>query len=861
MMCEAGEDGWSDNESDSSTFANRGDFSEDWSAGESWPGSTDGSDVASGGDFDDETDYETSASRNVWKCDDEYSDCDDTVICQRGWRFEGEGECYCPDCEAEAEADWRPPVAAWEASDSVYEEDRHNRKPRRSRRVGTTKQQQKEKHPPPPPPLSRPPPPPPAPCPSFGYGGDEQHETAKQVEASNSPAQPKTNVGKRMFQLAAEIFSSTPRALYLEYLRKGCDTKIPFKTVSETATSSDKYFDSCFRTSDPKAAPKYFNAMDFSDLAKFERSILPEGDTLVVLMEKKYAKSKKTSSKYYKLYDGRYQALLIREANVKRANCTILCVDKDTKEVRLVPKKDQEHFKLFRRCAESHIFGELEKLPHHQTPGAAISTLLTSPIEGTVADIIAASPDLDPPRHLLVVSHRNTLSKRALRDLLKPKSNDFSYLALLKKRGSKGDIWEEGVDVALLTPSFLSNGKHGFKIFTLDSEWAESIWTGYKFSGKRAGGGPTECHLTEALLQMVATSTKTKREKARDRREATRAARKQRKSEIQRKMEFAEAAYSNDDIIASYWDNPGGEEEEEEEVESELKRKRHSYFSEADYEDEMRCADLEAEAILFDNCKLPPTSCGCDDCLDCSELYGKSVRPWGPQIRQDCQPDTFEYLKIFGLHTEANVALVTRALGLSVAAFDIEATTEFLHEEGSDGIPFEPVSKVAAPTGKVAVQRACKIGHGDSFGDSETFTYREFEQGSVGDSQAEMIAEWYEYMRIRRKKLAEQKTLILKPILDHLGLLLKEMRVYYEGRLAAETGDGGDEEEWTAQIDPDSALKNSLPGKFLLHLNKKIQELRVFSFNGTSYDHVLVSKTKTKFYIHLKKVPKFYRSL
>ena len=748
------------------------------------PGESGSSDDSSGcsgsgsefGDEQDETSQSESYSRcetppNVWCGEDDYPDCDEASppasVCA----------CSRSGSEGESDAEETPPSATPEA------------RRKNGRQVADT-----------PAPRNSPPP----------------HSTTEAAcRAKNSKADP----GKRLFELVAERYSSSPKELYLRYLRNGCDTKIPFKGIAESATHSDKYFEACYRLSDASLPAKYFNGLEFGDLAKFEKSVLPNGTALLAFLEKSY--ERKMEPKYYKLYDGRYNEILCKEGSATRKKCVIVCVNRETKAVRMVPYSHEQHQVLFRHSSEELIFGPIRHQQVHKSPAQAVAHgdfAWCSDEPGSVIDLVEQSEELAAvvPQNVLVVAHRNTVGKKTLKDMAAPKSNDFLYLALLKKRGCGSDPWGEGMKVKMLIPAFSNSGHKGFRVRTLTQEWAEAVWMGYKYTAKR---GTHDSHLTDALLKLVGDSTKNKREKARAKREATRDRRKEKRAEIRRKMDMAESALLDDDLN-EYWSQ-----DEDEEVECPGGKRAAAALGDVD---DFQFAEREVEIDVGDGMAFYP--CSCDDCIDSADNYGKSVRSEGPQQRQDAQPDTFEYLKIFGIDTAENRAIVRRVLALSVAAFDIEATTEFIRGE-HDGLPYEAVSNVRYPTGKVAVQRACKLGHGDSFGDGETFAYREFDEADTGS----MVSEWYSYMRKRRKKLAEQKEELLQPLLSHMRAVVRVMQKYY----AARAGDEPDME--FGQIDAAGAIKNSLPGKFLVHLHKKIQEMKVFSFNGTSYDHVLVS--------------------
>lgn len=262
--------------------------------------------------------------------------------------------------------------------------------------------------------------------------------------------------------------------------------------------------------------------------------------------------------------------------------------------------------------------------------------------------------------------------------------------------------------------------------------------------------------------------------------------------------------------------------------------------------------------------------CQCSLCVESGLLYGKSVSSTGPQKRMSSELDTFEYLKVFGLDTPENENLVREALAMSAASFDIESTTEWLNDGGGGlAAPFEPLSSLRRPSQRTAVQKACLLGYGDGFtaaGDDEEgqkdFCYREFRLGKNDVNATKMMIEFYTFLLERRRVLAARKRAKLEPILSRLAELRKLHFEFFavkaEERLSnltalgcvfdAEKPEKRKRKLWGEQknsdrpeLDAESSFENSLIGRFQEHLESKIRELIVFSFNGSNYDHVLLA--------------------
>lgn len=697
-------------------------------------------------------------------------------------------------------------------------------------------------------------------------------------------------LSKKVLSLFASLYETSVQDLYLRYLDKGCDQTLPFKNIAGGVKNSLDYFDSCFRSEKPETAPKFFSVTERVDCSKLGKSLLLPGDSLVVLVHTAY---KKRLDRYHAVYDSRTHDVLVLGKSI----------DPDRTRIVVLNFASQTAFLHTPHCklGLDNDSGQLKKQPGLTHPGTEHRRLYQTPLKplglwgfgrsentldallkgrvgglqgwtaallrrqcDTLSEALARSlPELEELLHavesasdliavhkdvaalrkrpLLLVAHRNTIKKRYSGDMDEVAANEFLYLGLFG--GEKDiDIWNnmDSLDCCLITPTYLATPRKRqvlFECALLGGAWRERAWTGYTFSSRRSDSSK-DSHLPASLLARVHEASAGKREAARVKRAET-------KKRLERKRKAICARIDGIPLFGSS-ETESSESEQEQPVRKEWKPWRELSYRER--------SERAAE-------RHP---CSCQSCVKAFESYAGSVRPTGPQRRVSCEPSSYDYLKMFGWDDEATKKALRLVCDLSVCAMDIEATTETVEEESC--MVYEPVGRIRPPGAKVATQRACLIGHADNFVEGESMVYKVFELNSENDDAA-LVGEWYAHMRKRRLVLAARKRSLLASVFAKLDAISDAVRKYYgenadrlfqartelewkKKKRRARAGerddesDGseeeGDAEEFAAR-EAEDFIRNSLPGKFKLHLLRLCEEMKVFTFAGAGYDHVLVA--------------------
>lgn len=579
------------------------------------------------------------------------------------------------------------------------------------------------------------------------------------------------------------------RSLYECYLENGLDLKISFGAWSESAKLSDEFFAKTFAGDGCKRHPKFFNICEYADCHRFESNCLPVSDVLVVLKANRTATGGKV--RYSRLYDGRYARTLIRSHPQVKMRTKFAVIEGDGLELVTDGGATLDlHNTLWKERFEEDEYG---LSPENYSTCMSSAVLACVPHHsswlhpsGGLANILRSSrAGGKADNSFLLVAHKKD-------DCRKDGSRLHSYMYLFHKSGTG-----EKVDVVLIAPAYQGDGSTVFQCVLLKSPEDCRIKLDYFAASKRSCG----THASDGNREFEESTRKAKR------------------------------------------------------------------------------ARLDCKAKKRP--ERPDFPCSCDLCVQSfdSSLYGRSVRDEGPQIRMACQLDSFDWLDLFGINTAENREMLLRAFDLSTAGYDIESTTEGVGDVfGGTRLAeevLEVVSKFKAASVQVARQKCSLIGYGDSFSLGEGWHYRRFE--SVDD--------FYSHLRERQKTLYRLKMQILQPLTDQIK---KYFQVYYDYTYDKGTGDfppcgtgeSPDFEDYDDNGRSDSTAdlfrefintrfrlgqnhrgnldsvhdrafkvaRNSMPGKFLQHLHNKCFELRVFGFNSSSYDNVLVVNDLIKAY-------------
>ncbi len=212
----------------------------------------------------------------------------------------------------------------------------------------------------------------------------------------------------------------------------------------------------------------------------------------------------------------------------------------------------------------------------------------------------------------------------------------------------------------------------------------------------------------------------------------------------------------------------------------------------------------------------PGSACPCALCAD-GKTYDANFSKGGQsQLPYRSEPHTLEYLRMFNLDTEDNIALVKTAFDLSVASMDCESITIDMPRGASDElVPVAPVAHLRHDGSVRKVQRVALFGHGD-FLDEEIRFFEADEARPLGA----VVDDYVEHLLARRDEAERVKTALLKPLYDFVNVLKEAHESYC--REEGAVGSGG---YW-----------KTLPGRFHRSLDRLCASYTVQGYNGARYD-------------------------
>ena len=234
--------------------------------------------------------------------------------------------------------------------------------------------------------------------------------------------------------------------------------------------------------------------------------------------------------------------------------------------------------------------------------------------------------------------------------------------------------------------------------------------------------------------------------------------------------------------------------------------------------------------------------CFCQLCI-LGKKYAKNLSIDGPQNLFKAKLDSWEYLTWMNLDSEENREKIHKVCDLSVSSFDLESKTLQLTPNSVDQVPIECVGWYRHLTGLRLLQLPNVFGHldskdisrilGDVAEDSENHTEHdsldeEIKIFRVHQSMSKTINEYIDYLLLRQEGASKLKKEILAP----LFLFLERMKNEHMGHFDTHEI----EEEYAL-----SAWNATIFGKFEAHLCKLVRNYVCFSFNGSSYDNILLA--------------------
>lgn len=222
--------------------------------------------------------------------------------------------------------------------------------------------------------------------------------------------------------------------------------------------------------------------------------------------------------------------------------------------------------------------------------------------------------------------------------------------------------------------------------------------------------------------------------------------------------------------------------------------------------------------------------CSCDTCKLSKENYDLNISTYGGQKRSSILLSSIHYLELFNLKSESNLNRLKKVYELSICAIDIEAWTRKLINYNRN---FSNIAYVGKKNEIVALQEIALIGYTDMFNLPTHWKYFECQTKTRVKSAREVVGKLIEHIMKRQKTIENMKESLLQPLLN----FVKRCRDAHFEFWGKELGFSDDTKK---QIE--LSFNYSLFGKFERKLMRLKNCLYVYTFNGGSYDFVLLHK-------------------
>ena len=223
-------------------------------------------------------------------------------------------------------------------------------------------------------------------------------------------------------------------------------------------------------------------------------------------------------------------------------------------------------------------------------------------------------------------------------------------------------------------------------------------------------------------------------------------------------------------------------------------------------------------------------NCPCKYCRLARTYTSKQLK-FGPQKLHANPLTLFEYLVFFNLDTETNRRLILKCCNLTMATLDFECYSrqELLHP--LNNVPRDIVTdaKLGTSGTPLVSQKPVLFCHLDCLGNKrEKYHYRVFQVPNDA-SFTLAVKNYVEHLLERKKMLTTEKLRLLEPLLRFVQCFKIAYKQFFRVRKKK-------------PIDVRLAFAASPFGQFEKALNKLAYGLKVYSFNGASYDHVLLAR-------------------
>ena len=222
--------------------------------------------------------------------------------------------------------------------------------------------------------------------------------------------------------------------------------------------------------------------------------------------------------------------------------------------------------------------------------------------------------------------------------------------------------------------------------------------------------------------------------------------------------------------------------------------------------------------------------CQCKYCLRARDFTVKQLSK-GPQQLHKNPLTLFDFLKFFNMNTQENRDLILKCCEYSMATVDFECYSRESDNHPLSNVPRDIVTDTKLGSNNVLLlsQKPVLFAHLDALGrDEGQYHYKVFH---VPNDMAftEAMTKYLEHLFERKHKLKAQKLRLLKKFLLFVSVAKK---THFQFLLEKDKS-----REQIAQ-----SFRAGLFGQFETNLYRLINCLKVYSFNGTAYDHILLAR-------------------
>jgi hypothetical protein len=225
--------------------------------------------------------------------------------------------------------------------------------------------------------------------------------------------------------------------------------------------------------------------------------------------------------------------------------------------------------------------------------------------------------------------------------------------------------------------------------------------------------------------------------------------------------------------------------------------------------------------------------CRCKFCLG-AQSYSEKQLSFGPQKLHKNKLTLFDFLKIFNIDTELNRNLVLKCCDLSFGTLDFESYSKEIETSPLENNPRDIVTDTQLGSSSVPLvtQKPVLFAHLDGLHDDDEddeFHVRIFHVTRDSEYTAK-LKEYIEHLIERKRLLVNKKIALLEPLLTFVAIMKAHHKSFYleEKKMPAE------------QVKHSFAA--GLFGMFERTVHHLIETFKIYTFNGSGYDHILLAR-------------------